>query len=696
MSSKIQRKAMAIQSRKKRAKVKGKFKADGGKKKKYPQRCESTPTASQSEDTISSMYSDEEDNENEIVASSDEDEQESPEDYCKGGYHPVKIGDLFKDRYHVVRKLGWGHFSTVWLCWDLQGKRFTALKVVKSAQHYTETALDEIKLLRCVRESDPLDSYRDRSVSLLDDFKVTGIHGVHVCMVFEVLGCNLLKLITKSSYRGIPLLNVKNIVKQTLEGLAYLHTKCQIIHTDIKPENILLCVTDSHIKQLAAEAVEWQKTGLKLPQSAVSTAPKEPKADLSKLTKNQKKNQKKKLKKKQKRQQELLDLQKQQLNELGTGGAAALIPPSSVGFSSELSTEFTADLVDSSGTTMEENRLTSSEQNSETENTDDHEVNGGYGDQPCTTEQETDDKKSGEEGTSNGMAEPNEAITDKLLDRQSKSPEPDDCSSTTPTPSLLCNGNVTIESLSNGNNNADSADEQAQESITQATSDVTEENTDRYTSQEKLQQDTPVSHDTTDSTENNGHPFDLTSHSSSEESPAVDLSKEAGPINCKIADLGNACWTHKHFTEDIQTRQYRCLEVLVGAPYGTAADIWSTACMTFELATGDYLFEPHSGDGYSRDEDHLAHIIELLGPIPRHIALGGKYSREYFNRRGELRHINKLKPWPLVDVLMEKYEWPEEEAIAFANFLVPMLEYEPSNRATAEECLKHPWLEEAD
>ena len=31
--------------------------------------------------------------------------------------------------------------------------------------------------------------------------------------------------------------------------------------------------------------------------------------------------------------------------------------------------------------------------------------------------------------------------------------------------------------------------------------------------------------------------------------------------------------------------------------------------MAFELATGDYLFEPHSGDDYTRDEDHLAHII---------------------------------------------------------------------------------------
>lgn len=40
--------------------------------------------------------------------------------FFSGGYYPVKIGDLFNGRYHVVRKLGWGHFSTVWLCWDLQ------------------------------------------------------------------------------------------------------------------------------------------------------------------------------------------------------------------------------------------------------------------------------------------------------------------------------------------------------------------------------------------------------------------------------------------------------------------------------------------------------------------------------------------------------------------------------------------------
>jgi len=114
--------------------------------------------------------------------------------------------------------------------------------------------------------------------------------------------------------------------------------------------------------------------------------------------------------------------------------------------------------------------------------------------------------------------------------------------------------------------------------------------------------------------------------------------------------------------------------------------------MAFELATGDYLFEPHSGEDYSRDEDHIAHIIELLGPIPRHIALSGKYSREFFNKKGELRHITKLKPWSLFEVLVDKYQWSEKDAMDITEFLLPMLEYDPAQRVTAEACLLHPWL----
>ena len=37
-----------------------------------------------------------------------------------GGYHLVQIGDAYNSRYVIVRKLGWGHFSTVWLAWDMR------------------------------------------------------------------------------------------------------------------------------------------------------------------------------------------------------------------------------------------------------------------------------------------------------------------------------------------------------------------------------------------------------------------------------------------------------------------------------------------------------------------------------------------------------------------------------------------------
>ncbi|XP_076900297.1 uncharacterized protein LOC143554424, partial [Bidens hawaiensis] len=166
-------------------------------------------------------------------------EDEGTEDYRRGGYHAVRVGDKFKhSRYVVQSKLGWGHFSTVWLAWDTHKSRYVALKVQKSAQHYTEAAMDEITILKQIAEGDPDD--KRCVVKLLDHFKHSGPNGQHVCMVFEYLGDNLLTLIKYSDYRGIPLHKVKEICFHVLGGLDYLHRQLSIIHTDLKPENILL------------------------------------------------------------------------------------------------------------------------------------------------------------------------------------------------------------------------------------------------------------------------------------------------------------------------------------------------------------------------------------------------------------------------------------------------------------------------
>jgi serine/threonine-protein kinase SRPK3 len=112
----------------------------------------------------------------------------------------------------------------------------------------------------------------------------------------------------------------------------------------------------------------------------------------------------------------------------------------------------------------------------------------------------------------------------------------------------------------------------------------------------------------------------------------------------------------------------------------------------FELITGDYLFDPQSGTKYGKDDDHIAQIIELLGPFPKSLCLSGKWSQEIFNRKGELRNIHRLRHWALPDVLREKYHFDPVEARKMSGFLLPMLELQPADRANAGGMSNHEWL----
>ena len=192
-------------------------------------------------------------------------------------------------RYVVIKKLGWGHFSTVWMVKDRKVKvnlaglgtrgkpnlrdstegmddvqHFFALKVQKSAEHYTEAAMDEVELLDCVSAErrrceaallgshlaiagDPdgvpnhvVVDHSKHVAALHNSFFHTGPNGRHMCMVFSMLGCNLLSVIKAYNYRGIPIPAVKKMIRGIAKGLDFLHRRCEIIHTDLKPENVLL------------------------------------------------------------------------------------------------------------------------------------------------------------------------------------------------------------------------------------------------------------------------------------------------------------------------------------------------------------------------------------------------------------------------------------------------------------------------
>lgn len=180
--------------------------------------------------------------------------------------------------------------------------------------------------------------------------------------------------------------------------------------------------------------------------------------------------------------------------------------------------------------------------------------------------------------------------------------------------------------------------------------------------------------------------------------PTPPIACTSPPIQIKIADLGNATPSRVHYTEDIQTRQYRSPEAILGrSDWDHTADIWSAACVIFELLTAEYLFDPQSqGALFSKDDDHMAQIIELLGDFALDAKMGGKYSREVFDSQGTLRYIKTLKPWPLKRVMKEKYLFTDRDASTVCEFLEPMLRVDFRARARASDIIDHPWFDSED
>lgn len=202
-------------------------------------------------------------------SSSASESNESLEDYAVDAYHPAHVGEILDYKYLLLKKLGWGHFSTVWLALKLQDRNLYALKIQKSKESYTESALDELGILEIVAENsnspewissvrhylrDPnlqVTKQHTFNLSMYDSFFHTAQNGRHSVCALEVLGKNLLHLMKKHNNRGIPVPIVREIARQTLMGLDYLHRICRIIHTDLKPENVVFaCSERQHFEML--------------------------------------------------------------------------------------------------------------------------------------------------------------------------------------------------------------------------------------------------------------------------------------------------------------------------------------------------------------------------------------------------------------------------------------------------------------
>jgi serine/threonine protein kinase len=111
------------------------------------------------------------------------------EKYKPGGYHPIMIGDILHNRCHIVDKLGYGGYSTVWLAHDTCSKRYVAVKV-----GIADAPSHEIKILQALAQhhaSSCEHPGRDAIPLPLDEFEISGPNGTHQCYTMPPAQCNL-------------------------------------------------------------------------------------------------------------------------------------------------------------------------------------------------------------------------------------------------------------------------------------------------------------------------------------------------------------------------------------------------------------------------------------------------------------------------------------------------------------------------
>ncbi|KAJ5336345.1 uncharacterized protein N7506_004367 [Penicillium brevicompactum] len=160
--------------------------------------------------------------------------QESIPKYRPGGYHPVTLGDTFKnERYKVYHKLGWGGHSTVWLVKDNQLDRWASLKIL-TADAPVSRELQNLKLLQ---SQGGLGS--NFLVELLDEFTHSGPNGVHQCLVFELLGPSVQIVLAdyKTDQERLEPESVFQFSIQLLKAVKFLHS-VGMCHGDISGRNI--------------------------------------------------------------------------------------------------------------------------------------------------------------------------------------------------------------------------------------------------------------------------------------------------------------------------------------------------------------------------------------------------------------------------------------------------------------------------
>lgn len=162
-------------------------------------------------------------------------------DYPDGHYRII-LGELLDNRYAVQQQIGKGTFATVVRALDTRTGNAVAVKIACNNETMYKAGQKEMDMLRLLNQNDQDD--KKHIIRLLHNFD----HKGHLCLVFENLSADLREVLKKFGRNvGLNLKAIRSYAQQMFLSLGHMR-KCQILHADLKPDNILVSEKRSVIK----------------------------------------------------------------------------------------------------------------------------------------------------------------------------------------------------------------------------------------------------------------------------------------------------------------------------------------------------------------------------------------------------------------------------------------------------------------